>query len=339
MAASTLLSGLGSIFGAFARNNNISDSLQAQKEENQKNRQFNLMLARLQNQWQKEMWRANNQYNSPANTMRLLREGGLNPDLAMSKGSAFGSASAPQMTSGNPSNPMDYSALAQKVTVGDVVSSALQNEAVSAGISKTRSETEGQDISNAWSNLTNERSLKLIDGQITLIGTQSALNGKQQSLMDSQIQQLNAATGSLQASISATQASISKMDVERAAIELSMHLNSKKVDAEIKQMAASSSLSYAQAKEITTLLSSKLLNLNTQSVFTRSQINKTVSETESELLRQVGIGIQNQQLQFNLDSDRQFKDLERSVGTFETITRGVGNIIRSFNPFNLPTTR
>lgn len=52
---------------------------------------------RLAQQYNTQMWQMNNQWNSPANQMALLRGAGLNPNLAY--GNAFGNASAPQINS------------------------------------------------------------------------------------------------------------------------------------------------------------------------------------------------------------------------------------------------
>lgn len=71
----------------------------SQKEENQKNRDFVL-----------DMWNKQNEYNSPKNQMKLLREGGLNPYLfgddaaSSAAGTAPAPASAPLPTFQNPFN-------------------------------------------------------------------------------------------------------------------------------------------------------------------------------------------------------------------------------------------
>ena len=47
----------------------------SQRKENQKNRDF-----------QREMWNANNEYNTPTNQMARLQEAGINPHLAYANG-------------------------------------------------------------------------------------------------------------------------------------------------------------------------------------------------------------------------------------------------------------
>ena len=72
---------IGSISGAIGQNRLVDKQIEAQKRENQLNREYNLMLARQQNQWNLEQWQRENDYNSPTSQMARLRAAGLNPDL------------------------------------------------------------------------------------------------------------------------------------------------------------------------------------------------------------------------------------------------------------------
>ena len=46
----------------------------------------NIQLAREQREWDYKMWKENNEYNTPLNQMKRLRNAGINPGLAMSNG-------------------------------------------------------------------------------------------------------------------------------------------------------------------------------------------------------------------------------------------------------------
>ena len=75
------LGAIGSFFGARSQNKNIDKQIAAQKEENQKNRDWNLNLAKQQNEWNIEQWNRENEYNTPSAQMARYNAAGLNFDL------------------------------------------------------------------------------------------------------------------------------------------------------------------------------------------------------------------------------------------------------------------
>lgn len=151
--ASSLVSGL---FGTFSQNANIDKQIAAQAEENQKTREYNLNLAKMQNQWNLDQWNRENEYNTPKAQMRRLADAGLNPDLFYQNGvSGMTAASSPSMTAGAPATPQDMSALGQKKTVGQAMQESLQGAALGAQVrlmnaqaDKTEKEATGQDLKN-----------------------------------------------------------------------------------------------------------------------------------------------------------------------------------------------
>lgn len=148
--------GVASSFaGNIANNKNIDNQIAAQKEENQKNRDWNLNLARMQNQWNVEQWYRENQYNTPSAQMARYKAAGLNPDLMYGQQNL--SAVSPEMTAGDGSQPTDVSNLANKRTIGDMVSQTAavrltnaQAELAESQAKKTDEETDAQHITNAW---------------------------------------------------------------------------------------------------------------------------------------------------------------------------------------------
>jgi len=103
MPIGSLISGL---FGTF----NNQQSIEEQKKENQKAREHNLSLARLQNQWNIDQWNRENEYNSPAAQMQRFAAAGLNPDLIYGQQTTGGQISG-SLTSGAPANPANIGAL------------------------------------------------------------------------------------------------------------------------------------------------------------------------------------------------------------------------------------
>lgn len=136
-----IANGISSLIGAAGQNANLQKQINAQARENEKNREYNLQLAQLQNAWNIEQWERENEYNSPVNQMKRLKAAGINPNLAYSNGVSNISAASPSMTSGSPSSPMDMSPLGQRATLGQAIQMALNNEAMRAGIEKTKADT------------------------------------------------------------------------------------------------------------------------------------------------------------------------------------------------------
>lgn len=134
----------GAITGPIASAIQIS----AQRKENERNRQYNLYLARLQNRWNLEQWQRENDYNSPTAQMARYRKAGMNPNLAY--GQPTLAASSPTLTSGASSTPQDMSPIGEGVrTFGQAQQMMLnmemqkaQIDAIKAGTENTKANTE-----------------------------------------------------------------------------------------------------------------------------------------------------------------------------------------------------
>lgn len=134
-----------SLLGGLINNNtskrNAQRAIRAQQEENQKNREYNLMLAQQQNAWNVEQWERENEYNSPEKQMERFRKAGLNPDLMAGNGAQNLAAHSPQMTAGAPSTPTDMSALGQVPTLGQAIQTALRDSMLGAQIDNIEAQT------------------------------------------------------------------------------------------------------------------------------------------------------------------------------------------------------
>ena len=85
----TAIGGIAGLFGA-------SKDYERQKELIDQQNQFNLDLAREQQQWQEDMWHMSNEYNTPSAQINRLNQAGLNPSLMYGQGqAATGNAKAP----------------------------------------------------------------------------------------------------------------------------------------------------------------------------------------------------------------------------------------------------
>lgn len=179
---SGIISGL---FGALGQNIAINKQIKAQKEENEKNRTYNLNLAQLQNKWNLEQWNRENEYNSPAQQMARLKAAGLNPDMMYQNGtSGLTAASSPSMTAGAPSSPVDMSALGQKRTIGDAIHQGLQDALVGAQIDVMKSEARKNNAAAGGQEITNETLGQINQATFYKIVSESALNREQKRVAE-----------------------------------------------------------------------------------------------------------------------------------------------------------
>lgn len=301
------LFGLGSsIIGAHSQNKMIDKQLKAQSEENQKNRDYNLMLAQQQNAWNQEQWERENEYNSPVNQMKRFEEAGLNPDLMYGQGNSGNAAQlSGGLTAGAPSSPMDYSALGQKKTLGHVIQESLQNEMMRAQIEKVKSETKKTDYESdilksdasfrdAW----NKGQLDLQNLQINIGNSEIKLNDQQYTKLRYEMAKLEAETNNVIVQYDEIRARIRDLDASVVSRRLNDIINSKKAEAEIKKLAASAHVDYATAKRTITLLSEELIGLQLS--------NEEAGERISNL------SFQNDRLEFDLSQDKDFQSVERT---------------------------
>lgn len=138
---------IGSAIGALANNANTQNAINANKQSQQENREYNLNLAKMQNLWNRDQWQREADYNSPAAYRARLKAAGMNPDLAYGNVQGVAPASA-GMTSGQASQPVDNSLLAQKMTALNVASAALDNKLKSAQVKNLEEDARNKNLDN-----------------------------------------------------------------------------------------------------------------------------------------------------------------------------------------------
>lgn len=139
-------SAIASFVGNIANNANINHQVSEQRKENQANRDWNLNLAKQQNQWNIEQWNRENEYNSPSAQMARYKSAGLNPDLIYGQQNL--SAASPEMTAGDGSLPTDVSNLANKRTMLDMVSASLDNRIKYEQLQGLKKDNKSKDYDN-----------------------------------------------------------------------------------------------------------------------------------------------------------------------------------------------
>lgn len=311
---------LSSFYGNYQANKNVDKQLAAQAKENAMMRDYNLRLAKLQNQWNLQQWNLENAYNSPAAQMERLRQAGLNPDMMYGGGLEGNlSASSPEMTSGAAATPMDFSALGRKKTIGDAMLESKQLDMMDAQIEKTKQEARGAghqaDIlaSDAlYRDALNQGNLNLTNMSIN--GISSEIAERAQNITESRQRciKLQREADNLILEGDKIRATISNLDAETASRKLHDALDTAEVEAKIRQMAASCNLSYAQAKAITQ-----------KAVWEIAGMQSDI-EVNDATLRQINFTTDT--IEFDLNQAKDWDDFERSLGSFTKVCNGLSMV-------------
>lgn len=259
----------------------VAQQIQAQKEENAANRRYNLMLAEKQNRWNLEQWQRNNDYNTPSAVMSRLREAGVNPHMYYSKGNAMGgvSTASPEMTAGAPSSPIDTSGLLQQRTYGDAIQKAMEQSLLAASVRKTNAEaglvdqkreteeynTDIFESDAAFRNALNGSSLRLTGMDIELKGSQKNLTDGQVGMLRYEAALLQKQMDKIDRENELMEEQIANLSEERRSIILKRVLDSELVEAQCKELAARTHLSYEEARDLAETRAARILNLNISS--------------------------------------------------------------------------
>lgn len=173
-----VVSGISSLFGTAMNNATQMKAIKAQQQENEKTRQYNLNLARMQNQWSIDQWNRENAYNDPSAQMARYSAAGLNPDLIYGQQNL--SAASPAMTSGAAATPTDMSGIANmRNPFGDAIPAALEGALkgaqlgkLQADTSKTNEETIGKAIENYIQGHTKDLQVRTANLNLQILGNQ-----------------------------------------------------------------------------------------------------------------------------------------------------------------------
>lgn len=304
----TLFSTGASLYGTWQNNRNIDKQLQAQKEENAKNRKYNLKLAELQNTWNRQQWQMENAYNSPAAQMERMKQAGLNPDMMYGGGLEGNlSAASPEMTSGVGSSPMSWSALGSKKTIGDTILQAKQLEMMDAQVKNVEADTRNKGIEGdilesdaKFRDAMNQGQLDLTYTQIRGIDSNIQLNDEQISKIRAEVKNLDQQCENLKKTYDLLQSQINNYDMETAYKRIRAALDSKETEALVAKMAADTNLSKAECRSIVSRLPWELLQIKNQGEYISKQTDF--------------VQVENDVLTWQWEMDKSYEDYKRSLG-------------------------
>lgn len=256
---STAIGVASSIAGNVASNKSIDTQIAAQQYENEKNREYNLNLAKMQNQWNIEQWNRENVYNSPAAQMARYKAAGLNPDLIYGQQNL--SAASPEMTAGEGSQPTDVSNLANKRTIGDIAAQASQTRLTNAQAKlaesqadKTDAETTGQNINNEWLPKLLKGQTEINEADVKQRLADAGLKGKQIEVAVEQIKVMQQSVKESQKKIEDLQSQMENRTFQQVQAMLEYNLKKDKQRYEIREILSKIGVNSANTKRILGLL-------------------------------------------------------------------------------------
>lgn len=252
--------GIASSFaGNIANNRNIDTQVSEQRKENQANRDWNLNLAKMQNNWNIEQWNRENAYNSPAAQMARYKAAGLNPDLMYGQQNL--SAASPEMTAGEGSQPTDVSNLANKRTVGDMITQAAttrltnaQAKLAESQADKVDAETVGQTINNDWLPKLLKGQTEINEADVRQKLADAGLKGKQIEVATEQIKVMQQSVKESQAKINDLQSQMENRTFQQVQAMLEYNLRKDKQRYEISEILSKVSVNRVAARRIISLL-------------------------------------------------------------------------------------
>lgn len=298
--ASPLIGGATSLFAGIRSSKQqqkiIARQIEEQRKENEAQRRYNLMLAEKQNKWNIEQWQRNNDYNTPSAVMSRLRSAGINPHMYYSKGNAMGgvSTSSPEMTSGAPAEAVDTSGMLGQTTYGQSVQMAMDKAVQVASIRKLNADTRlseqkadteeyNTDIFEsdaAFRNALNSSSLRLTDMEIDLKGSQKNLTDGQVGMLRYEAALLQKQMDKIDRENELMAEQIANLTEERRSIILKRVLDSELVEAQCKELAARTHLSYEEARDLAATRAARILNLNTSSLKNQNEAYEAAWNTK-----------------------------------------------------------
>lgn len=320
-----IISALGSlgagIVGAISQNKNVNKQIAAQQQENEKNRQYNLMLAKQQNAWNLEQWNRENQYNDPSAVMSRLRNAGINPALAYSNGvGSFSAASSPSMTAGAPSSPVDMSALSGKQTIADAVMNGLQMDRIFSESNKINSEKKGQDIDNSWKNKLNSNQMAVGDSIVNLNNEKAKVPEAQIRQINKGISKMDTEIKSLNQGIKESRSRVANMDEQTAIQYMDYVLRSQNVARQLELTAEQLDIEKGKLA-----LATKQFALDAFKANSQDEVNQSYASYLTELGFKTNT--ENGILSFDLEANKSDPELNKWLNRGMKIINFLGDTI------------
>ena len=326
------LSGISNLFGAHSQNKSVEKQLAAAREEAEKTRKWQTSEREAQNDWNYNLWQANNEYNTPAAVQARLRDAGVNPDLYVTQGALQGSSVQAQ-GGHTPSGPVaDTSAWNRYKPIGSVASQALADTALSAQVAKTNAETEGQHHTNdilesdaSFRDAFNQGKLDTMESVILVNGSKMNLNDAQASQARSIVEQVNATITKIKSEVDLLISQAADVDDRIWERHVRVALDSFIEHGKLKTLEGQLKVSEEKLKLAFRELAGKLPLMKSQEKF-----NGALSSFYQDLGYKVNA--EEDRLRFDLTQDMNWDDFKRTMNEIHAILGDIASFIPFANP-------
>lgn len=326
------LSGISNLFGAHSQNQTVEKQLAAAREEAEKTRKWQTSEREAQNDWNYKLWQANNDYNTPAAVQARLKAAGINPDLYATNGALQGSSIQAQ-GGHTPSGPVaDTSAWNRYKPIGSVASQALADTALSAQVSKTTAEAEGQKHTNdilasdaSFRDAFNQGQLDTMESVILVNSSQIKLNDAQASQARSMVEQINSSIKKISSEIDLLISQAADVDDKIWERHVRVALDSFIEHGKLKVMEGKLKVSEGQLEAAMRELGAKLPLMTSE---------KKRNEALASFYQDLGfkVNAEEDRLRFDLLQDMSWDDFERTMQQIHLILGDVASFVPFTNP-------
>lgn len=295
----------GSAFQASNQNKAIDKQIAAQREQQDRAARYNMQLAQYQNSANIAQWDRENAYNDPSAQMARYRAAGLNPDLIYGNGANSVSAQSPMMTSGDSMQPMDMSAIGQRRSpIGDALSAVPASigaakamfEAYKArkDVDSVQQDVISKQLDNAIKAGTKDAIIKGAYLDLSLKTSQIGNNEKQIEKISHEIGVLDSTAAKLAAEVDKVKAETASMNEDVVFKKIQNVYADKSHQLQLKKLSSEIGLNLVQTREIMTLLTARLLNIqaDTYNKHSSTALNNNIL---------MGVGYQNGKLAIEVD--------------------------------------
>lgn len=331
------LSGISNLFGASSQNKNVDKQINAAKEEAEKSRAWQTSEREAQQEWNYNMWLANNEYNTPSAMMARYKAAGVNPDLIYSGGNVQ-SPGTPAAGGHTPSGTVaDTSGYNRYRPLGDVASKALNDAATAALTAKTSTETEGQkhtnDILASDAAFRDAYNQGVLDTQNSVI----SVNNSTVKLNDQQINESRSRISKINAEISKISQEINLLISQAADVD-------DRIWERHVRVALDSAIQHGQLK-----IAGEHLKLDKQRVkmaYQELMVKLPLMASQAEQMKALAsfyndLGLkanaEEERIRFDLSQSQNWDDFEKGLNAVLDIAAGIASFIPFTNPQRSPT--
>lgn len=277
--------------------------------------------------------------------MSDARQAGANP--AFAQGSLLGGMSQPPHQAIPNQIPMDYNFDASGISMGvqNALQYMLQKKQVDASTQnlyadtyKKMAETERQKIENQYLGQLMKGQVNMIESNISLNASLKFKNEWEARNFAQNIFESNSRIQKIEQETENLRKQWESLDISQKIDRIELVWRSDRIQAEIRNLESSAGLSRIQAQDILATQIFRIANLDADAQVKLENKLNINADTSNKISMNRVISLNGDQLDFNLKSDKKFKNKERVLGLVNQSTNALKTVVESMDiGYNLGT--